>query len=207
MLLDTRKLADEDFIFTSFIGLSRHRNFEAAAAGGLRGFYYSRSHQNQCFRLCLFNWWPSPTSCYCGFFLHVKNCPNCASFDCVSTKICQKFGHLKIAKVGNTDQDRGNKSGSWSRTSVRLPPSMLSVISIWPIFYTFFFRWCKNCVNKGKLAKVFGFDRLLLHFCLIIKYYLFFSLIAWFVIEWIRGRSGRRYSIRPWPISQHQWFA
>ena len=47
MLLDTRKLADEDFIFTSFIGLSRHRNFEAAA-GGLRGFYYSRSHQIQC---------------------------------------------------------------------------------------------------------------------------------------------------------------
>ena len=53
MLVDTRKLADEDFIFTSFIGLSRHRNFEAAAAGGLRGFYYSRSHQIQCCQLYL----------------------------------------------------------------------------------------------------------------------------------------------------------
>ena len=52
MLVDTRKLADEDFIFTSFIGLSRHRNFEAAA-GSLQGFHCSRSHQNQCFRLYL----------------------------------------------------------------------------------------------------------------------------------------------------------
>ena len=172
MLVDTRKLADEDFIFTSFIGLSRHRNFEAAA-GSLRGFHCSRSHQNQCFRLYLIDDQVSNVIC-CIFlllwgFLHVKKWPICASFDCCfDIKICQKFGHYKIPKVGNTDKDRGNKSGSWSRTSVRLPPSMLSVISIWPIFYTFFFRWCKNCVNKGKLAKVFGFDRLLLHFCLII---------------------------------------
>ena len=208
MLLDTRKLADEDFIFTSFIGLSRHRNFEAAAAGGLRGFYYSRSHQNQCFRLCLFNWWPSPTSCYCGFFLHVKNCPNCASFDCFL-----KYKNLpKIWPLQNSQSWQhwsGSRQQKWlMKPNVRPSAAVDAVCNInLANLLHLFFRWCKNCVNKGKLAKVFGFDRLLLHFCLIIKYYLFFSLIAWFVIEWIRGRSGRRYSIRPWPISQHQWFA
>ena len=131
--------------------------------------------------------WFAASSCYCGGFLHVKKWPICASFDCFKTKICQKFGHCKIAKVGNTDKDRGNKSGSWSRTSVRLPPSMLSVISIWPIFYTFFSVGAKIVSIKESLRKYLVLTDYCYIFASSYKVLSFFfsnSLICYWVDTW-----------------------
>ena len=120
-------------------------------------------------------------------FLHVKNCPNCASFDCFL-----KYKNLpKIWPLQNSQSWQhwsGSRQQKWlMKPNVRPSAAVDAVCNInLANLLHLFFRWCKNCVNKGKLAKVFGFDRLLLHFCLIIKYYLFFSnsLICYWVDTW-----------------------